>query len=158
MSNASPIKTTATPKPISNINSSIRIILCIAVAIPIAIFILLWEGSYIPKYGIPPIIGSLVFVPLMAVGLIFGSNSLIQQLSCSQIQWLDQLKYISFVPIPYFIQWVLLRYLPILRWPIEGLVQQLPTDKQKSISSAFYTFFTTIYIQAFLGGISQMCP
>ena len=150
--------TTDTNAPvIKGVSNIIRILLGLAVAIVLAVFILLWDGEFIPKSGIPEFVGSLVFVPLMAVALMFGGECLIQYLSCGNVKWGVQGIRAAFAPIPFWIMYILLRFVPILRWPIEGLVQRSTPSTRKGLSSAFYMFWIGLYTQSILISLAQFC-
>jgi len=141
----------------SGVNGGIRIAIALLVSIILALFILFWEMNHgIP--GAPQWLGPMVILPLLAVVLSFGSNCLIQQLSCSKIQWLIQLQRVAVVPAPFYAMWLLLYLIPGLRWPIEGLVQAAPTATRNGFSSAFYTFWIGMYSQGLLNSLAQLCP
>lgn len=152
------VVTSATPKPSSGVSSGIRIVLAIVVSIPLALFTLVWNAGFIPTSGIPIWIGNLIFMPLAAVAFSFGADCLIQQLSCSQVEWLVQLQRAAIVPVPFLLMWLILRFLPILRWPIEGTIQHLTPTSRNAISSAFYVFWISMYSQGLLNSLSQVCP
>jgi len=135
----------------------IRISIAIFISIALAIFILLWDGGHMGNLGIPEWVGSFIFLPLLAVILGFGGNSLIQQLSCGQVQWLNQLQRIAIVPVPYIFMWGIMYFIPGMRWPIEGLIQTQAPQMKKGISSAFYTFWISMYTQSIMTGLSQLC-
>jgi hypothetical protein len=97
-------------------------------------------------------------LPVLAIFLSFSSTSLIQQLSCSQVQWLVQLKRSLLSPLPFYLMWIILYLVPSMRWPIEGLVQKVEPRIRTGLSSAFYTFWTTLYTQALMISIAQVCP
>ena len=141
----------------SSITSGIRVSLSFGVAIILGLFMLAWDGEFIQRFGMPLWLGPIVFVPLLAVVLVFGADCLIQQLSCGEVKWLVQLQRVAVVPIPFFIQYFALYMLPILRWPIEGLVQSASPLVRKGLSSGFYTFWTTLYVQSLLISLSQLC-
>lgn len=141
----------------SGVNSGIRIAIALLVSIILALFILFWEMNHgIP--GVPHWIGPMVILPLLAVVLSFGSNCLIQQLSCSQIQWLVQLQRVAVVPAPFYATWLLLYLIPAMRWPIEGLAQSVSPSIRTGFSSAFYTFWIGMYSQGLLNSLAQLCP
>lgn len=141
----------------SGVNSGIRIAIALLVSIILALFIFFWEMNHgIP--GAPQWLGPMVILPLLAVVLSFGSNCLIQQLSCSQIQWLVQLQRVAVVPVPFYGMWILLYLIPAIRWPIEGLVQTVNPATRTGLSSAFYTFWIGMYSQGLLNSLAQLCP
>jgi Na+/phosphate symporter len=151
--------TTNQPAAKTGIGGSIRIVISIVVAVAIGIFGLLWNGNFIPNPGAIPLwVGNTVFISILAVVLSFGSNSLVQQLSCGQVQLGTQAMRLLFVPIPFVLLWVLLYFIPSLRWPIEGLVQGQPEDLRRGLSSGFYTFWIALYTQSIMNGLSQICP
>ena len=143
----------------TSITSGIRISLSVGVAISIGLFMLAWDGGYLPFLTTRMYhwAGPLVFTPLLAVVLVFGSDCLIQQLSCGKVQWLIQLQRAAIAPIPFWLQHFALYMLPILRWPIEGLVQSTTPLMRQGLSSAFYTFWTSLYVQSLLISLSQLC-
>lgn len=153
-----PVITSDTPTPKSGVDTGIRFVISFVVAIAIGIFMLLWDGGYIPHTNIPGWMGSYIFTPLIAVVLGYGSNCLIQTLSCGQVQWLVQLKRILIVPFPFIITWALLHMIPNLRWPIEGLAQETNEVFRKGLSSGFYAFWIALYTQSIMNGGSQVCP
>lgn len=145
-------------KSSSGLSTGIRISISLLIAIMLGLFILLWDGGYIPTSGIPVWIGNIVFMPILAVVLGYGADCLIQYLSCGTVEWLVQLQRIAVVPIPFLFMSFVLYIFPILRWPIEGLVQHTTPSVRYGLSSGFYTFWTALYTQSFLIGLSQLCP
>jgi len=151
--------TTQQPKPTTGLGSSIRIMISLVIALAIGAFSLLWNGNFIPNPGnIPLWIGNTVFVSLIAVVLSFGSNCLIQQLSCGQVQLGVQAMRVLFAPLPYLFLWVLLYFFPGMRWPVEGLIQSSSPEVRLGVSSGFYTFWTALYSQSIFNGLAQICP
>jgi len=153
-----PVLTSETPRVKSGISSGIRIAIAILVAILCGIFILLWDGQYMPHPGVPDWIGPFASLPFLATILGFGSNCLIQQLSCGQVQWLVQLQRVAIVPVPFIIVFGILNMITSLRWPIEGLIQAGTPEVRKGLSSGFYGFWTALYTQSILNGLAQICP
>jgi len=150
--------TSATPVKTSGISSGIRIILALLVGLALGIFMLTWDAKFIAHEGIPDWIGSYIFMPLLAVILGYGSDCLIQQLSCGQVQWLIQLQRVAIVPVPIVLMWLILYIAPGLRWPIEGLIQSGSPQLKQGLSSGFYAFWMGLYCQSLLNGVSQICP
>ena len=150
--------TSETPELESGVTTSTRVILAIVVAIILGLFILIWDGKYIDGYGWPEWLGPFVFLPLISITLGFFINSLIQYLSCKKVQWLTQFFRASLTPLPQFGLWGLLYMIPSIRWPIEGLVQDLPPETKKALSSGFYVFWIGLYTQSIMNGLSQLCP
>ena len=150
--------TSATPPTPSGVSSGIRIVIALLVAIVLGIFMLAWDAKFIGHDGIPDWLGPYVFMPLIAVVLGFGSDCLIQQLSCGQVQWLVQLQRVLIVPFPIILTWGVLWLLPGLRWPIEGLIQSGSPALRSGLSSGFYAFWMGLYCQSLLNGASQICP
>lgn len=148
-------------KPVAGtgVSNGIRVSVAIVVAIILGIFILLWDGNFIIRAGsgIPHFIGSFVFLPLIAVALIFGGDCLIQYLSCGNIQWGIQAQRAAVVPIPFWAMSLVLYFVPILRWPIEGLAQRATPSTRNGLSSGFYYFWTGLYTQSLLISLSQFC-
>jgi len=140
----------------TGVSNGVRVSVAIVVAIILGIFTLLWDGNFI-KVGIPHFIGPYVILPLMAVVLIFGGDCLIQYLSCGKIQWYIQAQRAAIVPIPFWVMSIALYFLPILRWPIEGLAQRSTPSTRNGLSSGFYYFWTGLYTQSLLISLSQFC-
>lgn len=152
------VVTSATPRPSSSVSNAIRVVISIVLSIPIALFILVWNAGYIPHNGIPVWVGNMIFMPLIATGLSLGANCLIQQLSCSKIDIITQLEIVAVTPLPYFLMWLLLRFIPSMRWPIEGLIQYISPNIRNALSSTFYTFWVSMYTLGFLNSVAQICP
>ena len=150
--------TSETPTVKSGVSTGIRVVIAMTIAIAIGIFMLLWDGGYIPHTNIPGWMGSYIFTPLIAVVLGYGGDCLIQALSCGKVQWLLQLQRIVIVPFPFILSWWLLYMIPGLRWPIEGLAQQTNEVFRRGLSSGFYAFWIALYTQSIMNGGSQMCP
>ena len=150
--------TTETPVLQSGITTSIRVTLSLLVAICLGIFILLWDCKFINGNGMPDWLGPYIFLPLLAIVLGYGTNCLIQYLSCKKVQWLVQLQRVALIPLPQFLMWGLLYMFPGMRWPIEGLIQDFTPEMKKGISSGFYTFWMGLYTQSIMNGIAQICP
>lgn len=136
----------------------IRITISIVFALFIGLFSLLWNAKYIPNTEGIIWVGNLVIVPLVAVILSFGSNCLIQQLSCGQVQLATQASRIWMAPILFYIMELLLFFFPGLLWPIEGIFQNVSLDLQKGFSRGFYALWMALYTQSFMNGLAQMCP
>ena len=149
---------TSEPVIKSTLTSSIRLTFALLVAVALSVFIYLWDSKIIPHNTLPDWLGTIVFFPLISVGLGYLVNCLIQYLSCKQVQWIDQLKNISMIPIPQILIWALLNAFTSLRWPIEGLVQEWPLEQRKGLSSGFYGFWMALYTQSIMIGIAQLCP
>ena len=142
----------------SMVTSGIRISLSFLVAIILGIFILVWDGKVITGYNLPDWLGPFIFFPLLSVILGYGINCLIQYLSCKTVQWLVQLQRVAIIPLPQVSIWGLLYVFPILRWPIEGLIQDFSEDIKKGISSGFYGFWIGLYTQSIMTSFAQLCP
>ena len=97
---ANPPVNSTTPPKTSGVNGGIRIVLALLVGIALGIFMLSWDANFIPHEAIPDWIGPYVSMPLIAIVLGYGSNCLIQQLSCGQVQWWVQLQRVAIAPIP----------------------------------------------------------
>lgn len=150
--------TSETPVLQSGATTAIRVTLSLVIAIILGTFILLWDGKYINVYGWPEWLGPFIFLPLISVVLGYGANSLIQYLSCKKVQWILQLERVAIIPLPQFLLWALLYMIPSIRWPIEGLVQDLPAETKKGLSSGFYAFWIGLYTQSIMNGLAQICP
>lgn len=157
MADASKV-TSATPPKVSGVNGGIRIVLALLVAIVLGIFMLSWDAKFIGHESIPDWVGPYVSMPLIAIVLGFGSNCLIQQLSCGQVQWLVQVNRVAIAPIPIILMWLFLYIAPSMRWPIEGLIQSGSPHLRKGLSSGFYAFWMGLYLQNMLNGVAQICP
>ena len=152
---------TVTPptSPPSGVSPAIRIVISILVGLFIGLIALVWNGRIIPNPGhIPMWVGNLVFIPAIAVVVSFGSNCLIQYLSCKQVTLGTQAGRLYMVPFLFYVMALLLYIFPSLTWPIEGLVQQVSPDMRHGLSAGFYTFFMALYTQAFMNGLAQICP
>jgi len=144
----------------SGVSSGIRVTVAILVSIILGLFIFLWDSKVIhyASIGLPQWSGTMVILPLLAVALSFGSNCLMQQLSCSQVQWLVQLKRSAYTPIAFYAMWLILYLFPIIRWPVEGLAQTIDPTLRGGLSSGFYTFWVSMYSQGLLNSMAQICP
>lgn len=143
----------------SGVSTGIRIAVAVGVGIILSLFILFWDGGFIPykRYGLSNWFGRLIIIPFLAVVLSFGANVLIQRLSCSQIQVMNQLQRAAYAPLSFFIMWTILYVIPGLRWPVEGLIQNLDPTLCRGFSSAFYVFWVSLYTQGAMNGLAQMC-
>ena len=141
----------------SGLSGGVRFCIAVLIAMALGLFALMWDGGYIPHSGVYPWVGSIVFLPLIAVGLGFGGNCLTQFLSCSQVQWLLQLQRVAIIPVPFLLLWVILYFFPTIRWPIEGLAQSTSPAIRRGLSSGFYTFWIALYSSGFLNGLAQVC-
>ena len=150
--------TSATPKLKSSSSGTIRVCVSILVALMLGVFILLWDGGFIPLQNIPAWTGHYIFLPFLAFLLSFGANCLIQRLSCSQVQVFIQFQRSLLAPLPYILTWGLLYIFPGMRWPVEGLFQNASITVRHGLSSGFYVFWTALYTQAILNGLAQICP
>jgi hypothetical protein len=152
------VSPTPTPKPKTGLNGGIRFCIGVLIALTLGLFMLMWDAGYIPIHSLPPWLGPYVFLPILAVALSFGGSSLVQYLSCNQVQWLTQLQRAAIVPVPFWLLWLILRFFPNMRWPIEGLVQDKSPILRQGLSSGFYTFWIGLYTQSLLIGLAQICP
>ena len=155
---ANSVVTSDTPTVKSGVSGGIRITVSIIVAIVLGIFILTWDAKFIPHEGFPDWLGPIIFIPLIATVLAFGSTCMIQQLSCGKVQWLVQLQRVAIVPVPFILMTGFLALIPNMRWPIEGLIQSGSPSLRRGLSSAFYTFWMGMYCQGLLNGVAQLCP
>jgi len=149
---------TETPVIKTGVTSGIRITFSICIAIILGIFMIFWDGKYINGYNFPDWLGPFVFLPLLSITLGYAANCLIQYMSCKQVQWLVQLQRVAIIPLPQFLLWGLLYIFPSMRWPIEGLIQDIPPETKKGISSGFYIFWIGLYTQSIMNGLAQLCP
>lgn len=136
---------------------AIRLSISIAVALSVGLFMLLWDGLFIPHSPQHALLGPFLITPIIAVVFGFGASSGVQQLSCGQVDWLNNFIRSLFVPGMFVIWWLLLYFVPSLRWPIEGLFQTQSPAFQKGASSGFYAFWLGLYSQSILNGFAQMC-
>lgn len=141
------------------LNTPLRITISILVALVIGLLALLWNGSLMSNpLQLPMWVGNLIIIPLIATGLSYGACCGIQQLSCGHVQLITQAQRVAFVPLGFLFTGIILYFIPSLRWPIEGLFQGQSYEMRYGLSSAFYIFWTTLYTQAFLNGLAQICP
>lgn len=145
-------------KPNSGTSNGIRISLSLLVGVACGIFILLWDGHHMSHGPAPEWVGSYVILPLIAAVLSFFCNCLTQFLNCRDVQWSRQLLSVSVVPAPFIAIFLLLWLIPVLRWPVEGLVQEATPEFQKGLSSGYYGFWIGMYVQNYMGGMAQLCP
>jgi hypothetical protein len=153
-----PKVTSDTPQKTSGVSGGIRVVLALLVAIALGIFMLVWDAKFIGHDAIPDWTGPFIAMPLMAIILGYGSNCLIQQLSCGNVQWLVQLNRVAIAPVPIILMWAILYIAPGMRWPIEGLIQSGTPQLRKGLSSGFYAFWVGLYLQNILNGAAQLCP
>ena len=85
-----------------------------------------------------------------------GANSLIQFLGCQKVNFMPQLLNSLIAPASIAGLWILLYFLPGLRYPVEGLFTVSP-ELKKGLSSGFYVFWIALYAQTFSNGLAQMC-
>ena len=151
---------TVPDKPNTGLTTGVRAVLAIVVSVSLGLFIFSWDSNIIPYQALRlgHWIGTLAILPILAICLSMLTNCLIQQLSCSKVQWFIQLQRSSFIAIPVYGMWFLLYLLPILRWPIEGLAQGSSQSFRTGLSSGFYVFWTAMYSQGILGSLAQICP
>jgi hypothetical protein len=142
----------------NSMSPGIRITISIIFALVIGIFSLFWNAGLFPNTQGFLWVGNLIIVPLIAVVMSFGSNCLIQQLSCGQIQFATQASRLWMTPILFYVMELVLFVFPALLWPIEGIFQNVPPNLQKGFSKGFYTFWMALYTQAFMNGLAQACP
>jgi len=141
-----------------SLSPGIRITISIVFALVIGLFALLWNAGFFPNTGTMIWVGNLVIIPLIAVVASFGSNCLVQQLSCGQIQVGTQASRLWMAPIAFLVMELLIFFFPTLLWPIEGLFQNISQSLQKGFSRGFYAFWMALYTQAFMNGLAQICP
>jgi hypothetical protein len=145
--------------PPSGVTPMLRIVISLLFAMFIGIIALVWNARIIPNPGnIPMWVGNLVFIPVIAVLVSFGTNCLIQYLSCKVVTIGAQAGRLYYVPILFYLMAFLLYMFPGLLWPIEGLVQHISSDMRRGLSVGFYTFWMALYTQAFMNGLAQICP
>ena len=142
----------------SSMSPGIRITISIIFALIIGLFSVFWNAGFFPNTQNIVWVGNLVIVPLIAVVISFGSNCLIQQLSCGQVQLATQASRLWMAPVLFYIMELLLFFFPGLLWPIEGIFQNITPNLQRGFSKGFYTFWMALYTQAFMNGLAQICP
>ena len=140
-----------------SMSPGIRITISIVFALVIGLFSIFWNAGFFPNTQTIVWVGNLIIAPLIAVVMSFGFNSLIQQLSCGQIQLATQASRLWMVPILFYIMELLLFFFPGLLWPIEGIFQTIAPSLQKGFSRGFYAFWMALYTQAFMNGLAQAC-
>lgn len=145
------------PRP-NSMSPGIRITISIVFALIIGLFSVFWNAGFFPNTQGIVWVGNMIIVPLIAVVISFGSNCLIQQLSCGQIQLKTQASRLWMAPILFYIMELLLFFFPCLLWPIEGIFQTVAPSLQKGFSRGFYAFWMALYTQAFMNGLAQICP
>ena len=141
-----------------SMSPAIRMTISIVFALIIGLFSLFWNGGFFPNTQTIVWVGNLVIVPLIAVAISFGSNCLIQQLSCGQVQLATQASRLWMAPILFYVMELILFFFPGLLWPIEGLFQNVSPNLQRGFSKGFYAFWMALYTQAFMNGLAQACP
>jgi hypothetical protein len=151
-------KSKEAPKPKTGLNGGLRFCIGVLIALVLGLFILLWDSGYIPVNGVPLWLGPYIFLPILAVALSFGGSSLVQYLSCNLVQWSIQIQRVIVVPFLFWALWLILRFFPIMRWPIEGLLQDKSQTLRHGISSGFYVFWLGLYIQSSFIAVAQICP
>ena len=157
-SNKSSTNTSSEPSKPSGVSSGVRISTALLVGLILGLSILVWDSRILPHGIIPDWVGGYIFIPVLSLVLGYGTSCLVQQLSCGQVQWLNQLQRVSLTPIPFIVVKAMLYMIPALRWPIEGLLQSVSPELRTGLSSAFYTFWTGLYCQSLLNSVSQLCP
>jgi hypothetical protein len=140
----------------SSVSTGARVGVALMVALFLGLFVLFIEWQYL---GVKMYysIGILGILPVLAVALSFGGNCLIQELSCSKVSWFSQFTRSLYILIPLYLSRLVLDIIPILRWPVEGLVQTSEPSFRRGLSSGFYTFWVALYSQGLMNGLAQMC-
>ena len=143
----------------AGVGSDIRIVISIIFAVFLGLFSLIWNSHLIPNpLNLPLWIGNLLIIPVLAVGISFGLNCLIQYLNCGAVTIISQVSRLYLVPIPFYACELFLYIFPSWKWPIEGMIQQMSPNMRHGLSAAFYTFFMSLYTQAYMNGLAQTCP
>ena len=145
----------ATKPDTTGVSSGIRIAFGLFVAISLGIFTFLWESQIIGNGS--SVLGSVVALPILAIALGYITDCIVQQISCGKVAWSDQFKKALTIPIPFWCTFVALYFLPIMRWPIEGLVQGTTPLIRHGLSSAFYMFWVALYTQSLHISLAQLC-
>jgi len=78
---------------------AIRLSISIVAAVAIGSFMLLWDGLFIPHSPQYALFGPFLITPIIAIVLGFGASSGVQQLSCGQVDWLNNFIRSLFVPV-----------------------------------------------------------
>jgi hypothetical protein len=141
----------------SGISGSIRNTTSLAIGIILGLTILFWDGNYYNIFNLPMFLGEFVLFPLLSVILVFLASAYIQYFSCNKVEWGTILKYMIPIPVIQILFWTLLYLFPILRWPIEGLIQEQSEDIRRGVSSGFYGFWMGLYTQSLMNAIAQSC-
>ena len=139
-----------------SITTGIRVSIALVVACILGLLMLVWD-SRMYAHAIPHWLGPYIFLPLIAIVLSFASNCIVEQLSCEKVSWLVQLQRVAVVPIPFWFLFFILYWIPLLRWPIEGLAQHTTPSTRHGLSSGFYTFWIGLYIETLLISLAQFC-
>lgn len=139
------------------VSSGTRVSIGLFVALALAIFMLLWDAQIISAPGAYATLGPVVILPLLAITLGFIADSIIQYFSCGKVQWSSLWKKSLTYPVPFWCLYVFLYVFPIMRWPVEGLVQSTTPLIRRGLSSAFYTFWIALYTQSVHTSLAQLC-
>ena len=144
----------------SGLSTGIRIAIAFGLAVVLTLFIGFFE-LYYSVSKVPSLTYLLAFrlyLPLLAVLLSFGGNCLIQYLSCNKVETLLQFGRSFIILVPLVLTQLILYFIPIMRWPIEGMFQLQGQPFQRTMSTAFYVFWAALYGQASLNSLAQICP
>ena len=139
--------------PLKGVSTGTRLSISLFVALALAIFMLLWDSQIIGSGTLGPV----VILPFLAVVLGCLADSIIQYFSCGKVQWASLWKKSLTYPIPFWSLYVFLYMVPMMRWPIEGLVQGATPLIRYGLSSAFYTFWIALYTQTMHVSLAQLC-
>ena len=142
----------------SNLNNNIRIVIAVVYALTLALFILLWDARLLPiPLGFPAFLGFLLVLPWISFVESLGTNSLVQFLGCQKVNFVPQLTNSLIAPASMLGLWILLYFLPGLRYPVEGLFPNQSLLVKDGLSSAFYVFWIALYVQTYTSGLAQNC-
>ena len=161
------------PKKGAGLGIGPRLAAAIFFAVIIGSIALSWNAKIMPGMDLTvaaPWWGNYIIIPLMATGISFAFNSILQKLSCDNVDFNGQAANIPSVILPILFMTFLVEWIPkgteppyrmdtsYIRWPIVGLMPAQTEDVKRGLSSAFYMFWTALYVQLLTGGFSQICP
>lgn len=142
----------------ASLSTGIRVVGAFIFASILGLLILFYEVGFINIPGVPWWIFPYIILPLIAYSSSFGILAVLQQLSCGKVQFDTLAMRSGFAILPVFLTPLVLYYISILRWPVEGLMQGQAPNIRRGFSSAFFMFWGGLYTQELLNSLSQFCP